>query len=311
MTNFTQANQICKVICLQVVVIMAGYITKFTKWLDVVNVQRTAIGLLCFATILALVAVTLARGTPLLLPVGSIVLAVCAAFPIRSIGSRSVLCLPNSFACMAAKEVFLVLVMTLTRVGAGLVQTAALIAGALRNATLPDWRIFSYAILRLPYPTTCTAAKTSRFTCSCLKRFSAYIAGYSHALAHICMTTGAITKVLWSGAICGVLIERFTALVARKRNHNKTSLTRGSDKWRGWLVSAASRSERFMTPFLSLYYYTTFGIKTPQTALMIDSNPQVRKAEYCDRADGSKARTAQAQRLSPKSYNLLAMETAL
>lgn len=108
----------------------------------------------------------------------------------------------------------------------------------------------------------------------------------------------------------GVALQKLPALGAWHGDHRIVSLIKTPDVWRwGRLASGTSGSERFMTPFLALHHYTTFGIKTPQTALMIDSNQEADDTDERERAGGLKA-AEDRKRVLLMELDLLALENS-
>lgn len=313
------------------------------------DIQRAAILFLDFATVTALVAVTLAGCALLLVPVWPTVFnlsalpegavfarrmqrqpcatafttakmllitsqvhafsalffaARCAcnkqlvALPVTAIRSGAVQGRPFRLACTAAKDLFLF--------AAGTSRTYAkrFVAHLTYYLNIPPPPVsgfFASSVLCVPCAHAVTATKRSANYCAGGAQYLAPAVRTRHfglAIAGMAFPCFVCRQPLSVAAMIAKLpcaawmaLKRRAALGADYSNHNKTSLTKGSDI-RGWgkLVSVASGLERFMTPFLALRNYTTFGITAPQTALMHTRELQSIAAKRLDAARGGDRR---------------------
>jgi hypothetical protein len=271
------------------------------------HIQWAAILLLCLATPLAAVAIACAGGATLREPVRAIVApSRPPALPVRGIRSSAMLRHPYGIALRAAKETL----PCLARVCLWLVDFAALFAGALRNAALPNGCVFLVPMRRCPHAAALTATKPTLLAGIRAERYAADLANDLHLLMLPRSIAGAFTKTARAFALSGGLLERCAAMVASKQSHNKASLTRGTDKRWGTLVSVTSGSKRLIRSFLALQYYTTFGIRTLWIAFYAIDRQSKRRSRSITRLTGRRCGRTRMRVIVSNRFSFHLMETA-
>lgn len=213
----------------------------------------------------------------------------CPASPQRIIRARTVLCPPCTATLLIAK-----LLPTFGGIGTTQQCLTTLSARYLNLAAFPYWIVLALVQRRAEFACALGTA-ADRFTllqsiwCD-FNGLAAVRAIYLNARAwRRCIVTDIIQRSVL--ALTGTIAELFKRLLDARRNttqcraavgagdfdeHNKTSLTRGTDDVRGRLVSVSSRLGRFMTPLLSpteLYHIWLYS--ATNNALSIRENSRV------------------------------------